>query len=155
MTTSELLSQLLQEARRSNCDKIRFGAAVLNRSDEILALGHNHNPASIGGWSCATQCVGDIRKGVKSGTCVERCFSIHAEQHALIQVSPDLAYEVAVAGLLPDGSLFDNGGGFYCTVCVRIMRAAGVRFVTIWSKGESRRLTIAEAWDQSYSIATA
>lgn len=164
----ELLELLLDEARKSDCAKIKFGAAALTWDGTVRGYGYNHNPLPGDGWLCAERCAGGIRKGVKSGTCVELCYAVHAEQHALLtgagiyemrdphgddgQFSVN---EIAVAGLLPDGSLFDNGGGFYCTVCARLMAAAGIQYVSIWTKGERKRLTIQEAWDQSYGIATA
>ena len=154
VTDGELLDFLLERARLSDCDKIKFGAVALDEQGAELASGWNHNPHRSPLWVCATDCAGGIRRGVRSGTCVERCHAIHAEQHALLWAGRDV-YEVAVAGILPDGSLFDNGGGFYCTVCARLMVVAGVQYVSIWSKGERVRLTMAEAWEQSYSIATA
>ena len=150
MSDDELLERLLHEARKSDCAKLKFGAAAL-QNGRICGLGFNHNPLSDPSWLCATDCVGGIRAGVKSGTCVERCFAVHAEQHALLHAfgSPD---EIAVAGLLPDGALFDNGGGFYCTVCARFMVAAGISVVSIWSGGKRKRLSIHEAWAQSYGL---
>jgi len=150
----DLLEILLHEARLSDCAKLRFGAAAFDTAGEILALGHNHNPLPTEGYSCAVHCAGGIRKGVRSGTRVELCYAIHAEQHALLRAGGS-AHEIAVAGILPDRSVFDNGGGFYCTVCARLMAAAGVQFVSVWSKGERVRFTIAEAVEQSYRLATA
>lgn len=151
----DLLPRLLAHARLSDCSKIKFGAAALDDLGAILGLGCNHNPLVSEGWSCGADCVGGIRKGVRSGTCVERCYSVHAEQDALINAAGHgVVREIAVAGLLPDGSLFDNGGGFYCTVCARLMAAAGVEYVTIWTGGQPKRLTIQQAWDDSYRLAT-
>ncbi len=152
----DLVVMLLPANRCEQCSKIKFAAAAMDDLGAILALGCNHNPRPSEGWSCATDCVGGIRKGVRSGTCVERCFSVHAEQDALLNAAGcGAVHEIAVAGVLPDGSLFDNGGGFYCTVCARIMAAAGVEYVTIWTGVQPKRLTIQQAWDDSYRLATA
>lgn len=151
---SALLELLLGQARKSDCDKIKFGAAAFSQGGALLGTGRNHNPHPFADYSCGRDCVGQLRSGVRSGTCVERCYAIHAEQAALLAAGGK-AFRVAVAGLLPDGRLFDNGGGFYCTVCARLMASAGVEVVTIWSGGAPRDLTMAEAWAQSYSIATA
>lgn len=151
---SRLLVDCLRMAERSDCTKIKFGAVALDDKLEPIGYGWNHNPMPDAAWSCASDCVGGIRKGVRSGTCVERCYALHAEQHALLQASAPV-YEIAVAGLLPDGTLFDNGGGFYCTVCARLMASAGVRVVSIWAGGEQKRLLIADVWEQSYRAATA
>lgn len=143
---------MLQIAHKSTCEKLRFGAAALSQEGQILALGYNHNPLPMKDWTCKVDCVGDLRKGIKSGTQVERCFSLHAEQHAILQVARIPIFEIAVAGLWPDDSLFDNGGGFYCTVCARLMAAVGVHYVTIWTLGQPQRITMQQAWDQSYGL---
>ena len=155
---SDIERILTEAALQSDCSKIRFGAALIAENEFILSTGWNHNPRASKGYSCAAHCVGGIRAGVKSGTCVERCYAVHAEQDALVNSDRSFRYppyRVAVLGLLPDGSLFDNGGGFYCTVCARLMAAAGVREVTIWTLGKPHTITIQEAWDQSYAVATA
>lgn len=144
----------LQAARKSNCDKIKFGAVVIGSNGDLLSTGWNHIPKS--NITCKENCVGDIRKDVKSGTCVERCYSIHAEQHAVLNAGKregyNPPYELAVIGILPDGTLFDNGGGFYCTVCARIMKSAGVKVVWIWTNDDWKSITVDEAWEQSYGM---
>ena len=152
---SDIERILTEAALQSDCSKIRFGAAAIGKGGSILAVGWNHNPLPAEDYSCAAHCVGGIRAGVKSGTCVERCYAVHAEQHAILGAKGGFPHRVAVLGLLPDGSLFDNGGGFYCTVCARLMAAAGVQEVTIWTLGKPQTITIQEAWDQSYAVATA
>jgi deoxycytidylate deaminase len=164
-----LLSRLLRVANYSHCDKVKFGAAALDGDGNVFAYGWNHNPCTpaapnacadpVRDFSCSRDCVGGIRRDVRSGTCVERCFAVHAEQHAILSAKsvaaltgPKPIYEIAVAGRMPDGSLFDNSGGFYCTVCARIMLTAGVQRVSIWDKGVRRRLTIRDVWDQSYGM---
>lgn len=137
-------------ASRADCSKVRFGAVALDEAGGVLGAGWNHIPD--GAASCSTDCVGGIRKGVRSGTMLERCYAIHAEQHALLNAG-GTAHRVVVLGFLPDGSRFDNGGGFYCTLCARIMRAAGVQVVTVWAGGAWRDVSIEAAWEQSYGLA--
>jgi deoxycytidylate deaminase len=143
---------LIRIAERSDCDKIKFGAVALNENGTILAYGWNHNPRPRDGYSCARDCVGGIRAGVRSGTCVERCYSVHAEQHALLE-SRWPVDEIAVLGVMPDGRLFDNGGGFYCTVCARLMAAAGVKRVWVLANDDWQAVSIEDAWRQSYEAA--
>lgn len=135
-------------ATRSDCSKVGFGAVALDEAGRILSVGWNHIPE--GRADCAGDCVGGIRSGVESGTKLERCHAVHAEQHAVIRAK-GAVHAVAVIGILPDGSRFDNGGGFYCTMCARIMAAAGVKVVWIWSD-RWIKLTMDEAWNQSYSM---
>lgn len=152
MLNEELLERVKILAEKSDCSKIRFGALALTVSGDIIGEGWNHNPNPFPNYTCSEFCVGGIRKGVRSGTCVERCYAIHAEQHALITAT-EKPHEILVAGWLPDGSLFDNGGGFYCTVCARFMVASGVRVVSVWSRGVRKQITIGECWNDSYKIA--
>jgi len=147
-----ILAVLRCAADKSDCAKIRFGAAALDEGGHILAIGYNHNPRPDPGWSCAASCAGGIRAGVRSGTCVERCYAVHAEQHALLLARLPI-YEIAVAGWLPDGTLFDNGGGFYCTVCARLMASAGVAKVGIWADGRYKQISIDQAWGDSFRLA--
>ena len=153
MNDAELLQECLAVAANSDCAKLRFGAVACDETGAIIGDGWNHNPKPFDTYACARDCVGKLREGVRSGTCVERCYAIHAEQHALLRAG-GAAYEIVVAGLRPDDSLFDNGGGFYCTVCARLMASAGVKYVSIWNAGVRTRITIEQAWEQSYSIAT-
>ena len=53
MTDAELLATLLIAASRSDCSKIRFGAAVLY-ADQVIVSGWNHNPLPGDGYSCAS-----------------------------------------------------------------------------------------------------
>ena len=161
-TESKLFGILRELAGKSNCDKLRFGAVVLSKSGLVLGTGFNHNPMASKEWSCEIECVGKLRKGVRSGTCVERCFSVHAEQSALLSCIPSergftsliAPYEIAVAGWWPSGEAFDNQkGGFYCSVCARIMAEAGIQYVRIWRGGKGKRVTIEEAWRTSYENA--
>jgi len=138
---------------KSNCDKIRFGAIVTDSMGQAIGWGYNHNPIADEEWECAKECAGSIRLGVRGGTCVERCYSIHAEQHALLD-SGGKGKTMWVAGWMPDGTPFDNGGGFYCTVCARLMMVAGIEYVMIRSNDEWKLLTMQEAWDDSYRLAT-
>jgi deoxycytidylate deaminase len=140
-------------AKNSNCDKIKYGAVLLDHKGDPLSWGYNHNPYKTEGWSCKEHCLGGIRKGVESGRQVERCYAVHAEQHALHNLQQKYqGYEMAVAGWLPDGSLYDNSGGFYCTVCVRLMVLYGVQWISIWAEGERARAPIKEAWENSYFL---
>jgi deoxycytidylate deaminase len=150
----KLLERVYILSKNSDCSKIRFGALALTKDGRVVGEGWNHNPNPFLNYSCSEFCVGGIRKGVRSGTCVERCYAIHAEQHALI-TAVQKPYEILVAGWFPDGSLFDNGGGFYCTVCSRFMLVSGVQIVSVWSKGFRKMLTIEECWNDSYKIACA
>jgi len=152
MSDKELLERIKGLALKSDCSKIRFGALALTIDGRIVGEGWNHNPNPFLNYTCSEFCVGGIRKGVRSGTCVERCYAVHAEQHALIKAI-EKPHEILVAGWLPDNSLFDNGGGFYCTVCSRFMIASGVQIVSVWSKGFRKQLTINECWNDSYKIA--
>ena len=102
-------------AERSTCLRRQVGA-VLVRDKRILATGYNGVPHGV--KHCDE--VGCIRqkKGMKSGTHIEVCRGIHAEQNAIVQA--------ATSGVNISGSLL------YCThepciTCTKILINSGIR----------------------------
>lgn len=65
---------------RSTCLSRQVGA-VLVRDKRILATGYNGAPAGVS-HCVATGC---LRKGDKSGTNLENCKALHAEQNCILQ----------------------------------------------------------------------
>lgn len=68
---------------RSTCSRRKVGAVLVNGRGHILATGYNG--VSTGDTHCIdTPCPG---ANLPSGTGLDKCFAIHAEQNALIQCS--------------------------------------------------------------------
>lgn len=88
-------------ARFSTCAKARYGSVIVMASEnmpyglqhvdegdeQIVGIGCNRSP-NPACEDCATLCAGKLRLGVKSGTRVELCYAVHAEQWALLKAGP-------------------------------------------------------------------
>lgn len=102
-------------ATRSTCLKRQVGA-VLVRDKRILATGYNGAPMGI--RHCAV--IGCLRQDSESGTNLENCKALHAEQNAIIQS--------AFHGVSTRGSIL------YCTAspcstCAKMIINAGIHQV--------------------------
>ena len=132
-------------ARRSICRKMKFGCVILDDHGFVTGLGYNQPLRP-------EQCC--LREGVPSGTCLERCWAIHAEQAALIDALPHrrrLRYAY-VAGYHGDGTVWQSNG-FYCTACARFLYFGGVQYIVVPGSEGPRILSIAEAIDSAYAVA--
>lgn len=101
----------------SSCFKEnRQVGAVIVKDKRILATGYNGAPSGI--FSCKDKgfCL-RIRENIASGTCLEKCYAIHAEQNAIIQ-----AAKVGVS---------IEGATLYCThkpcvICTKMIINVGI-----------------------------
>lgn len=103
-------------AKRSTCFRHQIGALIVKDS-KIISSGYNGNPRSF------PHCdeMGCIRneQGIPSGTQMETCTGVHAEQNALLQ-----------AGKMADGAtLYCNA--FPCKICARLIINAKIIRVVI------------------------
>lgn len=141
-----MLDNLERLAMRSGCMRLRFGAIALNRRGFVVGRGWNHIPFS---FRCSDQCAGGIRADVESGLRLERCYALHAEQHAILSGhgQPRVLH---VAGWHPNRTRFP-GTQFWCTMCVRVMADAGVRTVVLYDDDDRPQpRTISEARREAY-----
>lgn len=93
--------------------------AVLVKKNRILTVGYNGAPSGIKNCFERGECLRE-KLGIESGTKREICYSIDAEQNAIVQA--------AKLGLNTEGSTI------YvthqpCSICTRILISAGVRRV--------------------------
>lgn len=93
--------------------------AVLVKKNRILTVGYNGAPASVKNCYERGECLRQ-KLGIESGTKREVCYSIDAEQNAIVQA--------AKLGLNTEGATV------YCThqpcsICARILISAGIRRV--------------------------
>jgi dCMP deaminase len=77
-----LLSMAVDQAARCNCRKTPVGA-IIARDDRIISTGYN---GTIGGFANCVDggCPRCGDKDVVSGTQLDRCICVHAEQNALL-----------------------------------------------------------------------
>ena len=91
--------------------------AVIARDKRILTTGYNGAGSGIVSCKERGECVRQ-KMGIKSGTCHEICYAVHAEQNAVIQA--------AKIGVSIDGATI------YCThqpcvICSKIIINSGIR----------------------------
>lgn len=101
---------------RSTCIRHRFGC-VISKDGKIVSTGYN------GAVKGAVHCLdkGCIRNklGIESGTKIEICDAVHAEQNAIIQAGNNAE----------GGTLYVNGTP--CITCSKMMVNAGIKKIVI------------------------
>src|SRR5271157_1409150 len=157
-------------ARDSTCSKARYGSVIVAQDfasssspnrEFIVGKGTNHSP-NPACEDCASLCAGKLRLGVKSGTRIELCYAVHAEQWALLEAGP-LAKKATIfvtgfdskweKNLKKDPTLPEGhpNRGFYCSMCARLMWAAGIKHIVCDSVlGMPVVFTPQDVWDSSY-----
>ena len=71
-------------AKRATCVRREVGAVITSEAGIVLATGFNGVPQGIDHCNEGSPCTGAL---AKSGTHLDECLAIHAEQNALIQLS--------------------------------------------------------------------
>ena len=109
----------LAVSKRSTCLKRRYGAVIVN-NDEIISTGYNGNPR--GEENCCDR--GDCKRmnlPSNSGN-YNDCFSVHAEQNAMISASRKSSAQYASIVVPPSNPGFPE----MPKIALRIMTAATV-----------------------------
>lgn len=112
---NSFIEQAFVEASKSNCPHASIGA-LLVKSGNILARAHNNIPSYI--QECMRFGCKRERLNIESGTRVEMCNVVHAEQQLIINC--------ALSGISPEGT------DVYCThspcgVCAKMLVSAKIR----------------------------
>jgi len=91
--------------------------AIITKNKRILTTGYNGAPSGI--FNCRDKgvCMRD-EMGIKSGTCHEMCYAVHAEQNAIIQAAK---LGVSVEG----ATLYCTHQP--CTICTRMIINSGIK----------------------------
>ncbi|MEM2838670.1 MAG: cytidine/deoxycytidylate deaminase family protein [Thermoplasmata archaeon] len=102
-------------SRRSTCTRRQIGAIVVSDVGEIKSTGYNGNPRGLP--HCED--IGCIRDKLKipSGTRLETCTAVHAEQNALIQAGTNARNGTMYSTIVP------------CPICARMILNAQIRRV--------------------------
>ena len=90
--------------------------AVVAKNKRILTTGYNGAGSGVTSCKDKEECLRQV-KNIKSGTCQEQCYAVHAEQNAIIQA--------ARIGVSVDGATI------YCThqpcvICLKLLVNTGV-----------------------------
>ena len=135
----KIKATLINLAKTSSCKKINFAAIIVSNTGYIIGLGINKPLLSS---SCC------LRTKIKSGTCVETCNAIHAEQAAILN-SNNSEGKLYVLGIKKDGTLLNNKR-FYCSVCARIIYESNITTVFLWRGGKWVELSKEQILRESY-----
>ncbi|GEM_PF-4990017 len=158
MNSEEIFNLCYELADKSTCKKMHFGSVIYRPwQDEIIGQGFNrplHNEVKeISDIVCC-----ELRMGIKSGTQLEKCTAVHAEQAAIFDTlgkgrlieEKDLLY---IAGKFWDGKPWiQKEPGFYCSFCARIMYEAGVKNVRMTLTTGEANMGIEEVLKSAYEF---
>lgn len=102
----------IEVARRSTCTRRQIGAIIVSDVGEIKSTGYNGNPRGIPHCD-EIGCIRD-KLGIPSGTRLETCTAVHAEQNALIQAGTNSRGSTLYSTIVP------------CPICARMILNAQV-----------------------------
>ena len=102
----------IEVAKRSTCTRRKIGAIIVSDVGEIKSSGYNGNPRGLP--HCDEMgCIRD-KLGIPSGTRLETCTAVHAEQNALIQAGTNSRGSTLYSTIVP------------CPICARMILNAQV-----------------------------
>ena len=110
----------VQVATWSSCFKEdRQVGAVIVKNKRILSTGYNGAPEGVKSCKEKGECI-RLKNGIQSGTKLEMCYSVHAEQNAIVSA--------ARLGVSLEGATL------YCThqpcvICAKLIDNAGIKRV--------------------------
>ena len=102
----------IEVSRRSTCTRRQIGAIIVSDVGEIKSTGYNGNPRGLP--HCDEMgCIRD-QLGIASGTRLETCTAVHAEQNALIQAGTNSRGSTLYSTIVP------------CPICARMLLNAQI-----------------------------
>lgn len=102
----------IEVSKRSTCTRRQIGAIVVSDVGEIKSTGYNGNPRGLPHCD-EIGCIRD-KLGIPSGTRLETCTAVHAEQNALIQAGTNARNSTLYSTIVP------------CPICARMILNAQV-----------------------------
>ena len=102
----------IEVSRRSTCTRRQIGAIIVSDVGAIKSTGYNGNPRGIPHCE-EIGCIRD-KLGIPSGTRLETCTAVHAEQNALIQAGTDARGSTMYSTIVP------------CPICARMILNAQI-----------------------------
>jgi len=97
----------IEVSRRSTCTRRQIGAIIVSDVGEIKSSGYNGNPRGLPHCE-EIGCIRD-KLGIPSGTRLETCTAVHAEQNALIQAGTNSRGSTVYSTIVP------------CPICARMI----------------------------------
>lgn len=102
----------IEVSRRSTCTRRQIGAIIVSEHGEIKSTGYNGNPRGLP--HCEEMgCIRD-KLNIPSGTRLETCTAVHAEQNALIQAGTNARGSTMYSTIVP------------CPICARMIMNAQI-----------------------------
>ena len=127
-----------QVATWSSCFKEdRQVGAIIVRDKRILSTGYNGAPEGVQSCKSKGECI-RLKMGIASGTHLEMCYSVHAEQNAIVSAA-------RLGVRLEDATLYCTHQP--CVICAKLIINAGIRRV-VYKEGypdEFARILLHEA----------
>lgn len=147
------IQKCLELADNSSCSKKKYGSVIV-KDDKIIGEGYNHPVTKEIEDLLCHPCV---RENINSGTRLEMCAAIHAEQAAIIDAykngkDPE-GSTLYVAGKRNGESIVLKERGFYCSFCSRIMAEVGIEKVGVLTTKGVEYLTRGEYLKSSFEFA--
>lgn len=102
----------IEVSRRSTCLRRQIGTIVVSDVGEIKSTGYNGNPRGLPHCD-EIGCIRD-KLGIPSGTRLETCTAVHAEQNALIQAGTNARGSTLYSTIVP------------CPICARMILNAQI-----------------------------
>lgn len=102
----------IEVSRRSTCTRRQIGAIIVSDDGMIKSTGYNGNPRGLPHCE-EIGCIRD-KLGIPSGTRLETCTAVHAEQNALIQAGTNARGSTLYSTIVP------------CPICARMILNAQV-----------------------------
>ena len=126
-----MLKMAVLAASRGTCVRRQVGCILINKYGHIIGTGYNGVPA--GDEHCIDKpCAG---AGLPSGTGLDKCGAIHAEQNALLQCKDVMEIETAYCTHSP------------CVTCVKLLRNTGCKrivYLNEYAHSESKQIWLAK-----------
>jgi dCMP deaminase len=106
-TTTEYFSKMARlVSTRGTCFRRKVGCVLVDSRNFVLATGYNGRPSGFDHCEGDTKCEGACSK---SGTNLDACEAIHAEQNALLQCSDSQRIYAAYVTAFP------------CITCIKLL----------------------------------
>jgi len=102
----------IEVSRRSTCTRRQIGAIIVSDVGAIKSTGYNGNPHGLPHCD-EIGCIRD-KLGIPSGTRLETCTAVHAEQNALIQAGTNSHGSTLYSTIVP------------CPICARMILNAKI-----------------------------